>query len=61
MEYFENKTNRWVRGFLAALGVANLLAFAFLFGFHYNNDTDSFLFAIEFFKGEGNTIFPTVT
>ncbi len=58
MEYFENKTNRWVLGFLAALGVANLLAFAFLFGFHYNNDTDSFLFAIEFFKGEGNTIFP---
>lgn len=37
---------------LLALGTLNLILFAYLFGFHPNNDTDSFILSIEFFRGE---------
>lgn len=37
---------------LMVLATLNLIIFAGLFGFHPNNDTDSFILTIEFFRGE---------
>ncbi len=37
---------------LLALATLNLIIFAWMFGFHPNNDTDSYILTIEFFRGE---------
>ena len=37
---------------LLALGTVNLIIFYFAFGFHPNNDTDSFIYTINFFRGD---------
>lgn len=37
---------------LLVLATLNLVVFAWLFGFHPNNDTDSYILTIEFFRGE---------
>ncbi|HYE60331.1 MAG TPA: glycosyltransferase family 39 protein [Candidatus Kapabacteria bacterium] len=58
MEFIERKSNRFVVGLLGCLALLNLAIFAFLFGFHPNNDTDSYLYAIDFFRGDGSIIFP---
>ncbi len=40
------------------LGVLNLVVFSFIFGFHATSDTDSFVLAIDFFKGNSDIIYP---
>jgi 4-amino-4-deoxy-L-arabinose transferase-like glycosyltransferase len=35
-----------------------LVFFGYLFGFHVNNDTDSFLYTIDLFRGQSDLIFP---
>lgn len=42
-----------------ALGTINLVLFWQLFGFHVNNDTDSFLLLIDFFRGEAHELYPS--
>jgi 4-amino-4-deoxy-L-arabinose transferase-like glycosyltransferase len=37
---------------LLVIATLNLVIFGYLFGFHPNNDTDSFILTIEFFRGE---------
>jgi 4-amino-4-deoxy-L-arabinose transferase-like glycosyltransferase len=44
--------------FLLALGILNLVVFWQLFGFHANNDTDSYILSIKFFRGESNEVYP---
>ncbi len=44
--------------FLALVAIINLIIFKSLFGFHPNNDTDSYILSIQFFRGEGSEIFP---
>ena len=43
---------------LLALGAVNLLVFYYLFGFHPNNDTDGFIYTIDFFRGQDAVFFP---
>ncbi len=40
------------------LGVLNLIIFSYIFGFHATSDTDSFILAIDFFKGNSDSIYP---
>ncbi|HSR89208.1 MAG TPA: glycosyltransferase family 39 protein [Candidatus Udaeobacter sp.] len=44
---------------LLALGIINLVIFHYLFGFHTNNDTDSFIDTINFFRGNDIPLFFT--
>lgn len=60
---FLDKTAAFLRSkkatlFLLAAATINLLVFAYFFGFHPNNDTDSYIISIEFFRGEGNEVYP---
>lgn len=43
---------------LLVLATFNLIIFAWLFGFHTNNDTDSYILTIEFFRGEQADLHP---
>lgn len=44
--------------FLGCFSVANLFLFWWLFGFHPNNDTDSYIISIEYFRGQNTQLFP---
>jgi len=43
--------SRQIYFYLLVLASINLLIFSFMFGFHVNNDTDSFIWTIERFRG----------
>ncbi len=43
---------------LLALGTINLIVFYYAFGFHFNNDTDGFIYTIDFFRGQDTVFFP---
>ncbi len=47
-----------VKKTLFILAAINLVVFAWAFGFHPNNDTDSYIFTIEYFRGERAEVFP---
>lgn len=55
MDFFR-KNSLFMVIFIAA--VLNLVIFYFTFGFHPNNDTDTFISTIEFFKGESQVFVP---
>lgn len=44
--------------FVLLAAVINLSAFAYFFGFHKNNDTESYIISINFFRGDGDEIYP---
>ncbi len=59
MDYLSNlfrNSNKVVVLFF--LVVLNLIVFSSIFGFHATSDTDSFVLAIDFFKGSGDIIYP---
>jgi 4-amino-4-deoxy-L-arabinose transferase-like glycosyltransferase len=50
---------RWGVGLVTLIALANLLVFWQMFGFHENNDTDSYITAINFFRGApGGEMYP---
>ncbi len=53
---FENQ--RKIIFLLMILVILNLFIFSAIFGFHATSDTDSFLMAIDFFKGKSDIIYP---
>lgn len=59
MEYLKIKNNKnAIYILLFLLGLLNLLVFYILFGFHPNNDTQSFIWTIERFRGLDSPFHP---
>lgn len=60
MEYLNNlfKNQRRILFLLALIVILNLIVFGVVFGFHATSDTDSFILAIDFFKGKTDIIYP---
>ena len=51
----EHRRALWL---LFALATLNLVCFALWFGFHPNNDTDSYLISMEYFRGQTDEVYP---
>lgn len=51
-------THRRALWLLFGLATLNLICFALWFGFHPNNDTDSYIISIEYFRGQTDQLFP---
>lgn len=52
MDFFDKLTTRAKIICLCLLAAVNLVVFVNIFGFHTNNDTEGFISAINFFRGE---------
>lgn len=59
MDFLENKSlhKKMVFGIII-FGIINLLFFHALYGFHPNNDTEGFIYLINFFRGLDVPLFP---
>lgn len=58
MDFLDNKKPGQLAGILFAMTAIFLVIYSQLFGFHPNNDTDGYIWSIEFFRGMESPMFP---